>query len=340
MTGDAWRPFVFRFADDALYGDVTDPSNRNANWRTRYPSSKYEIRRIDKAPYTMLDGTSLPIRISMTGVDDFIIKRLEVVVYRAAVPRGGVHIVKVSPYSVREGNRVTVTLNTGRFADYIEFYLSDPAGREYKVATQSISADNTEVAFYADEYYFPRSGQYQLKLVDLSHPEQRYADIERLEYRGRTVSKPKAEATPPILTPEIECSTVMVGGSCLPPVPVMPGTGYSLQSPYISPVPAPYAQLPYEAVPGSSPMVVSPQSQIQAAGYTIQVGAFKSQSSATALRDKLQQRGFDAYIAESSQGGNPLFRVRVGRFLDKSAASQEVQRLRSNGFSDTWITDL
>jgi hypothetical protein len=344
MTGDAWRPFVFRFADDALYGDVTDPSNRNANWRTRYPSSKYEIRRIDKAPYTMLDGTSLPIRISMTGVDDFIIKRLEVVVYRAkegSSPRGGsVHIVKVSPYTVHEGNRVTVTLNTGKFADYIEFYLSDPAGREYKVATQSISADNTEVAFYADEYYFPRSGQYQLKLVDLSRPEQRYADIERLEYRGRKVIIPQADPTPPILTPEIECATAMVGGSCLPPVPVMPGTGYGVPGPYISPVPAPYDQLPYGPVPGPSPMVAPPQSQIQAAGYTIQVGAFKSQSSAAALRDKLQQRGFDAFIAESSQGGNPLFRVRVGRFLDKSSASQEVQRLRSNGFSDTWITDL
>lgn len=345
MTGDAWRPFVFRFVDDALYGDVTDPSNRNANWRIRYPSSKYEIRRIDKAPYTMLDGNSLPMRISMTGVDDFIIKRLEVVAYRAkegSFPRGGgVHIVRVDPYRVREGNRVTVTLNTGEFADYVEFYLEDPAGREYKVATQSISPDNSVVAFYADEYYFPRNGQYQLKLVNLSNSDQRYADVEPLEYIGRTVVKPKAQPTPPILSPEIECGTALVDGSCLPPVPVMPGTSYGVPGPYISPVPVPYAELPYGPVPGPSPMIMpSPQSQIQAAGYTIQVGAFTSHSSAVALRDRLQQRGFDAYIAESSKGGKPLFRVRVGRFLDKSAASQEVQRLRGSGFSDTWITDL
>lgn len=351
MTGDAWRPFVFRFADDALYGDVTDPSNRNANWRTRYPSSKYEIRRIDKAPYTMLDGASLPIRVSMTGVDDFIIKRIEVVVYRAKASSyagGGVYIVKMNPYIVHEGDRVTISLNRDVPSEYLDFYLIDPAGREYRLATQSLGVEQNTVVFHADDYLFPQSGQYQLKLVDSTNPERQHVDIERFSYEGRTrkvVQTPKAVPTPPILTPEIECGPGMTGSGCLPPVPVMPGMQqYGVPGPYISPVPAPYGAVPYDAspygvVPGPSQMV-PPQSQMYAAGYTIQVGAFKSNSSAVALRDKLQRSGFDAYIEESSKSGNPLFRVRVGRFLDKSSAAQEVQRLRQSGFSDTWITDL
>lgn len=350
MTGDAWRPFVFRFADDDLYGDVTDPSNRNANWRTRYPSSKYEIRRIDKAPYTLLDGTSLPIRISMTGADDFIMKRLEVVVYRSTSgsKRGGgkgIYIVKLTPYSIREGERVTVTLNENISEGDYRFYLIDPAGREYKVATQALGGSGKEVTFYADDYYFPRSGEYQLKLVDLNNPE--YGDVERLEYAGRKVaSVPKADPTPPILTPEIECGSAgMVGGGCLPPIPVMPAPGYSVPAPYISPVPAPYgtnpyAQSPYGPPPKPVPTVTAPQPQSSAGGYTIQVGAFSSQASAVALRNKLQGSGFDAYISQSSKGGKALFRVRVGRFPNKSAAAQDVQRLRRSGFSDIWIADL
>jgi cell division septation protein DedD len=83
LPGDAWRPVVFRFADDTIYGDITDPSNRNENWRIRYPSSKYEVRRIDKSPRDLLDHQTLPVRVSITGAEDFIIKRMEVVVYRA-----------------------------------------------------------------------------------------------------------------------------------------------------------------------------------------------------------------------------------------------------------------
>ncbi len=353
MTGDAWRPFVFRFADDALYGDVTDPSNRNANWRTRYPSSKYEIRRIDKAPYTLLDGTSLPLRISMTGVDDFILKRLEVVVYRSTAVQGGgkgIYIVKLNPYSIREGDRVTVTLNSAVSQGDYMFYLIDPAGREYKVATQPLGGSNKEVVFYADDYYFPRSGEYQLKLVDVSNPE--YVDIERLDFVGRkVVSIPRAEPTPPILTPEIECGAGMMSGGCLPPVPVMPTQAYNVPAPYISPVPAPYGTNPYAQAPygidpydpyaysGSAPVMTAPQPQTYG-GYTIQVGAFSSQSSAVALQNSLQRGGFDAYISQATKGGKALFRVRVGRFADKSSASQDVQRLRRSGFSDTWITDL
>lgn len=80
--GEAWRPVVFRFADDMVYGDVTDPSNRHSNWRLRHPSTKYEVKRIDKSPRDLIRDQHLPVRISMTGSEDYIIKRVEVVVYR------------------------------------------------------------------------------------------------------------------------------------------------------------------------------------------------------------------------------------------------------------------
>lgn len=345
MTGDAWRPFVFRFADDALYGDVTDPSNRNANWRTRYPSSKYEIRRIDKAPADLLDETaSLPIRVSVTGVDDFILKRMEVVVYRSTTAPGGVkglYIVKLSPYAVRSGERVTVTLSQRVAPEDYQFFVIDPDGREYKVATQSLGGSSSDVSFYADDYYFPRSGEYQLKLVDAGGHE----DIERLEYTGyrarKIVEEPKPVATPPILSPEIECGPGMVGTGCLPPVPAVTAPMQNVPAPYIVPGTAPYGQNPYQY--GGPPVVMTPQPQPQYqqyGGYTIQVGAFASRASAAALQNSLQRQGFDAYISQASQGGKALYRVRVGRFPNKSAASQEAQRLRRNGVPDTWITSM
>ena len=197
---------------------------------------------------------------------------------------------------------------------------------------------------FADEYLFPRSGEYKLKLVDRRNPGDKREDIERFTFvvaSRKIIEEPRPQPTPPILTPEIECGPSFAGSGCLPPVPVMPGA----LGPYAAPGPtSPYGAMPY-VVPApmmSAPQMPAPQMSAPQmyGGYTVQIAALRSYSSAVALRDKLLRNGFhNAGISESAKGGQRLFRVRVGPYPHKSLALQEAQRLRSNGF-ETWVTNL
>jgi cell division septation protein DedD len=254
MTGEAWRPFVFHIADDTIYGDITDPANRNEYWRMRFPSSKYEMRRIDKSPDDLIESQVLPIRISMTGNEDFIIKRIEVVVFRTA-PRG----------------------------------------------------HRNEVV-YREKLWSDRDRE--------------YIDTERFEHIP--APRPIVEPTPKIQSPAEECPPTDFPSTGfpqtgLPPIPAAPPA-------YIAPV-----------VPPAS--MIAPQSSYPSRGYTIQVAAYRTQSAALALCNRLRREQFDAYVVESADRSGRLYRVRVGRYPNKSYALQDANRLRANGF-DTWIADL
>ena len=331
MTGDAWRPFVFRFADDAMYGDVTDPSNRNENWRTRYPSSKYEVRRIDKSPQDLLANGTLPVRISITGTEDFIVKRLEVVVYRAKSGSygEGLFMVNLSPYTVRRGDMVTVQLNKALPSENVDFYLVDPVGQEHSLVPRILSAEKDRLGFYLDDYLVSKRGQYQVKLVDRSDPGRENVDSERFEYL-HSISPLAPKPTPEILAPGVECPPTE-----LPPIPQAP---LAYMAPPTFMTPPTYMAPPAYIAPAPAPSVVVPHPGY-ARGYTIQIGAFRTQATAIATRDKLRRNGYDAYIVESVDRGNHFFRVRVGRYSDKSLALRDADRLRHSGF-DTWITDL
>jgi hypothetical protein len=337
MTGDAWRPFVFRFADDALYGDITDPSNRNENWRIRYPSSKYEVRRIDKSPRDLLDHQTLPVRVSVTGAEDFIIKRMEVVVYRAqrGLYRGGVYIVNLDPYKVRRGSMVTVQLNRELPTEGIDFYIIDPAGREHRITPRVLGGDR--IGFYTEDYPFSKSGPYQVKLIDRSDRDQEYSDTEQFEYihpgrklkaKPRPKPKPWVEPCPPPCPP-----------SYLPPIPE---TAPAYIVPVVPPGPVvgpPVVPAPQVGPPSFVAPPVAPAPVYANRGYTIQIGAYRTQASAVAVMNKLHSYGYDAYIAESVKGNVRLFRVRVGRYPNKSLAQRDASRLRQSGF-DTWVTTL
>ena len=252
LSGDAWRPFVFRFADDGMYGDVTDPSNRNEYWRTRYPSSKYELRRIDKTPREIVENDLLPIQISMTGSEDFIIKRIEVVLWRTKAPV---------------------------VADYRE-----------------------------PEYVYPT---------------------------WKVASKPKPKPTPKILSPAEECAP-----TGLPPIPQAPPMAYAPPMTYAPPTYiTPQYLAPTYLAPTSAPPPTRDAPRELGRGYTIQIAAFRTQAAAMAVREKLRRNSYDAYIVESVEAGQRLFRVRVGRYADKSFALRDADRLRQGGF-DTWITEL
>lgn len=336
MSGDAWRPFVFRFADDAVYGDVTDPSNRNENWRIRYPSSKYEVRRIDKAPNDLLDRQTLPIRVSITGAEDFIIKRIEVVVFRAQGGRGynnRLSIVNLDQYRVYRGDRLTMQLSRNFSKKDVDFYIIDADGREHKIQTYTMGTDGKNVGVFAEGYPFSKTGRYQIKLVDRSDWNQTHGDSEGFEYvHPRAIAmKPKAA---PIPKSPVSAYTPSYQPLPLPPIPP--------QAPpqYIVPVvpPGSTAGPPMGVpVPPVAPQGVGVVPVVQAGQYTIQIGAFRAQTSAVTMMNKLLKYGYDAYLSESVQGDIRVFRVRVGRYSSKALAHQMAARLKQSGF-DTWIT--
>jgi hypothetical protein len=256
----------------------------------------------------------------MTGAEDYIIKRIEVAVSRSkqGLYGEGLYIVNLDPYTVRQGDMITVRLSSALPSENaVDFYIIDPSGREHRVAPRILSAEGDRIGIYTDEYLLSRSGKYQLKLVDRSDQDREHIDIERFEYI-RPKIRPIPRPTPPIQSPAIECPPMTVcppGG--LPPIPQAPPG-------YIVPMPAPSV--------GVTPPVYSQ-------GYTIQIGAFQVQSTAIAMQARLRREGYDAYIMESTSKGRRVFRVRVGRYPTKSLALRDANQLKSRGF-DIWITEL
>ena len=66
--------------------------------------------------------------------------------------------------------------------------------------------------------------------------------------------------------------------------------------------------------------------------YSVQVGAFQSESAADQLRDDLAMRYNDVSI-QTLMADQTLYRVRVGRTPDLDSAEKLAKRLREEHFS-------
>ena len=73
-------------------------------------------------------------------------------------------------------------------------------------------------------------------------------------------------------------------------------------------------------------------------GYCIQAGAFHALKEAQALRTKLKAKGYDAYMQRSSTGGKAVYRVRVGRAMDKKTAAILVLKLKKTEGIEAFVT--
>ena len=73
--------------------------------------------------------------------------------------------------------------------------------------------------------------------------------------------------------------------------------------------------LPARSSPGDGP-------------YTVQIGSFTTRARAEALRDAVS----GATIAESTVAGEPVYRVRVGAYADRSQAAAAARDLTARGY--------
>ena len=89
------------------------------------------------------------------------------------------------------------------------------------------------------------------------------------------------------------------------------------------------------ATPAASPVPASPTADA-AVEYYVQVGAFRSEGDAQALRGKLALSNFEGKVVEREQSGQRVFRVRVGPFANQAAGDKAKASLDAAGF-DTMV---
>lgn len=104
------------------------------------------------------------------------------------------------------------------------------------------------------------------------------------------------------------------------PLPTPLGAG-ALDAP-AAPAPAPAPKTVAKAVPAGT-------------GFSIQVGAFGSESTARQLAAELGKRGYKTYV--TNEGADARFKVRVGPIASRNEAEKISSRLKTEHRLPTWI---
>ena len=73
-------------------------------------------------------------------------------------------------------------------------------------------------------------------------------------------------------------------------------------------------------------------------GFHIQVLATSDRQKAQALVERLVDADFKAFIAQASEGGRAVYRVRVGPFPDRALATRQAAELESRWGLESWIS--
>ena len=77
-----------------------------------------------------------------------------------------------------------------------------------------------------------------------------------------------------------------------------------------------------------------------ASGYVVQVKATSDREEADTLQASLASAGFPAFVVSGDVAGTLMFRVRVGRYREESAAERVAVALSGHrDIVDTWITE-
>ncbi|MBI4514510.1 MAG: septal ring lytic transglycosylase RlpA family protein [Deltaproteobacteria bacterium] len=95
--------------------------------------------------------------------------------------------------------------------------------------------------------------------------------------------------------------------------------------------------------PGTAPVRIevldSASAQMEAAAFTVQVGAFSDRDNAQRLRAALDKRFDQVRIATLETGSGRYYRVRVGRFAHRADAVALAQSVTSLGLSAVIVED-
>ena len=105
------------------------------------------------------------------------------------------------------------------------------------------------------------------------------------------------------------------------------------------PAPAPKQTPEPKAAAGATPpgATASP-APAEDGGFTVQVTALKNRPEADAIAQRLQGRGYKAYVVAPAAGGQVIYKVRVGMNMQRQEADKVMRRLQSEEKFKPWIT--
>ena len=160
---------------------------------------------------------------------------------------------------------------------------------------------------------------------DYSYPQRLESD--RPE-EGLERSRPGGKATP-IATPPPGAAPVRPAATPSPAAAKpTPAPAAAKPTPPLPTPPSPAATRPAAPATGLLPKALASS----AAGFAIQVGAFKDRASADSIVRSLKTRGLPAYVVAPAGKGGGLFTVRVGVYRDRADAEAVQDRLRDDKF--------
>jgi len=172
----------------------------------------------------------------------------------------------------------------------------------------------------------PASAQATPAPGDFSYPQRLESDKpeEGLE-RTRAASPPPASrAASPSPAARTAAPAVLPPAPTPRPTTTAPAAAAQAPAPTPTPAPAPATARPAGPLPKAQPQT--------AAGFAIQVGAFKDRASADTVVRSLKTRGFPAYAVAPAGRGGGLFTVRVGVYRDRGDAEAVQARLNDDKF--------
>jgi cell division septation protein DedD len=103
-----------------------------------------------------------------------------------------------------------------------------------------------------------------------------------------------------------------------------------------TPAPTPAPPAPTKSAP--APAESSAPVPAATGGFTVQVTALKSKGDADAIAERLQSKGYRAYVVAPEGGGQVVYKVRVGMNMQRPEAEQIMARLKTEEKFQPWIT--
>jgi len=82
---------------------------------------------------------------------------------------------------------------------------------------------------------------------------------------------------------------------------------------------------------------VDPVPSFRYGKFAVQIGAFRDQSNAFRLRDRMSRESLETRITDRPERNGLWYRVQVGSYQDLVVAKAELERFRSNGFPDAFV---
>ena len=182
---------------------------------------------------------------------------------------------------------------------------------------------------------------------DYSYPQRLESDrpeegLERSRPGGKAtpIATPPPGAAPvrPAATPSPAAAKPTPSPAAAKPTPAPVAAKPTPAPAAATPTPTPTPPLPAPpppaatrpAAPATGPLPRALASS--AAGFAIQVGAFKDRASADSIVRSLKTRGLPAYVVAPAGKGGGLFTVRVGVYRDRADAEAVQERLRDDKF--------